>query len=280
MQKGWFIIKKDKIVIITNGNYFSKNILTKLFEEYKNNIYGVIIVYGDYYGQSGLKTLWNIGTATVPQYTIYKLFQFIAFKIANLVFYNSTFFVEDIVKKYNISLLLVKSVNSDEVFRFIQKISPKLIVSVSCPQRISEKLIRLASYGGINIHSSLLPTYAGLAPYYWVLSKGEKVTGISVHYLTKRFDAGNILVQKTINIEAKISVFELFKKLSYLGNSALHKGVALALNGDKGQPQDLLNYSYYSHPTKQSYNELKQKGHTLIRFSEIFKTIIEEVKNH
>ena len=270
----------SKIVIVTNGNYFAKIILNKLFDERKGNIGGVIIVYGDYYGGTGLKTLWSVGSVTVPQYTIYKVFQFIVFKIARLIFRNTNFFIKDIVKAFNIPVLLVKNINSNQAIEFIRKLDPELLVSVSCPQRISEELINLAGHGGVNIHSSLLPDYAGLAPYYWVLSKGEKVTGVSVHYMTKNFDAGNILVQKTIRIKPRISAFELFKNLSKLGSSTLFEGVKLALNGETGRTQEHSKRSYNSHPTRQSYKELKQRGYALLRLSEIFRTIAEEVRNH
>ena len=269
----------SKIVIVTNGNYFAKIILNKLFDEYKDNIDGVIIVYGDYYGGTGLKTLWSVGSVTIPQYTVYKVFQFMVFKIARVVFHNTKFFVEDIAKAFNIPVLLVKNINSHQVFEFIRKLDPELLVSVSCPQRINEQLIKLVRYGGVNIHSSLLPAYAGLAPYYWVLSNGEKVTGVSVHYMTKNFDAGNILVQKTMHIKPRISAFELFKNLSKLGSSTLFEGVKLALNGETGHPQEHSKRSYNSHPTRQSYKELKQRGYALLRLSEIFRTIAEEVRN-
>lgn len=270
----------SKIVIVSNGNYFAKIILNKLSDEYKNNIGGVIIVYGDYYSGTGLKTLWSVGSVTVLQYIIYKVFQFIVFKIARVVFRNTEFFVEDLAKAFNIPVLLVKNINSHQAIEFIRKMDPELLVSVSCPQRISEKLINLARHGGVNIHSSLLPAYAGLAPYYWVLSKGERVTGVSVHYMMKDFDAGNILVQKTMHIKPRISAFKLFKNLSKLGSSALLEGVKLALNGEIGSPQEHSKRSYNSHPTRQSYKELKQRGYALLRLPEIFRTIAEEVKNH
>lgn len=270
----------SKIVIVTNGNYFSNLILNILFDKYKENICGVIIIYGDYYGGTGLKTLWNVGSATVPQYVVYKVLQFIAFKIARLVFRKTKLSVWDLVKVFNIPLILNKNINSHQVVEFIRKLDPDLLVSVSCPQKISEQLISLTRHGGVNIHSSLLPAYAGLAPYYWVLSNGEKKTGVSVHYITEDFDAGNILVQKIMHIKPRISAFGLFKNLSKLGSSALFEGVKLALNGEPGRPQNLLKRSYYSHPTRKSYKKLKQQGYALLRLSEIFRTIAEEVRNH
>jgi len=92
---------------------------------------------------------------------------------------------------------------------------------VSCPQRIKKDLLNLAQKAAINIHSSILPRYAGLAPYYWVLVNGEPETGVSVHYMTENFDEGNIIVQKKSVVRPGISAFNLFLKLANIGGEAL-----------------------------------------------------------
>ena len=53
----------------------------------------------------------------------------------------------------------------------------------------------------INIHPSLLPKYKGLNTFSRILNNGEKTTGCSVHYVNKRLDSGNIIVQKKFFIE-------------------------------------------------------------------------------
>ena len=139
---------------------------------------------------------------------------------------------------------------------------------MSCPQRISETLLSLAKRGGINIHSSLLPAYAGLAPYLWVLANGERVTGTTVHWMTHKWDQGNILVQKECPIEPGVSVFHLFEALARLGGEALVEAVELALAGAKGSQQDLSQRSYYSHPTAAACRDLKRRGYCFMRGSD------------
>ena len=267
-----------KIVIITNGNYFAGLILADLFQQRAAAISGVLIVTGDYKGRTGFRALLGIGRVTALPYLSYKFVTILIFQIAQRFFRKSHFLVEKLAASCNIPVKYVVAVNSDEAFAWVAEQKPDLLVSVSCPQLIKRKMLSLASLGGINIHSSLLPAYAGLAPYFWVLSQGEKVTGTTVHYMTLRFDEGNILVQGQLAIEPDESAFHLFNRLAVLGSSCLTQAVQQAFGGSPGQKQDLFEYSYYSHPKLSAYLALRRQGHVLIRLSELRNAINEEAK--
>jgi len=52
----------------------------------------------------------------------------------------------------------------------------------------------------LNIHPSLLPKYKGLNTHKRVIENGEKYTGSTVHFVSKKLDAGKIILQKKIKI--------------------------------------------------------------------------------
>lgn len=55
-----------------------------------------------------------------------------------------------------------------------------------------------ATYGGVNVHPSLLPRHRGAAPLQHTLLDGDTETGVTVQTLDRaRFDAGTILLQTT-----------------------------------------------------------------------------------
>jgi methionyl-tRNA formyltransferase len=166
-------------------------------------------------------------------------------------------------------------VNSQEVFECVRGWQPTLRVSVSCPQRIRTKILGLPPLGFLNIHSSLLPKYAGLAPYFWVLAENQRETGITVHYMTEQFDEGNILVQRRASIPQGISAFWLFRELALLGRDALIEAIHLALQGEKGIPQELSKRSYRSHPTWGAYRLLRRNGFAIARLSELLRAVQE-----
>lgn len=189
-----------KIVVITNGNYYARLILEKLFREKKESIAGVLVITGDYAGKDGLRAFFSLMRKTCFPYFFAKCLQYGLIKIAGVFSQKAYFDVSSLARFYGFDVFYSRSVNEDAAYNKIKEMSPDLIVSVSCPQKISGSILKISKKGGINIHSSLLPKYAGLAPYYWVLSQCGKKTGTTVHYLSDSFDEGNILEQKTIDI--------------------------------------------------------------------------------
>ena len=54
----------------------------------------------------------------------------------------------------------------------------------------------------INIHPSLLPKYRGLDTHARAIAAGDAVSGCSVHIVTEELDAGEVLGQAEVSIEA------------------------------------------------------------------------------
>jgi len=65
----------------------------------------------------------------------------------------------------------------------------------------------------INIHPSLLPKYQGLDTHSRALAAGDKVSGCSVHLVTEELDAGEVLGQAEVPIEAGDTVEDLEKRI-------------------------------------------------------------------
>jgi len=264
-----------RIAIVSNGNYFSRIILEPLLLKYTKSVVGVVFVEGDYRGRVGLQALWETGRKTTLPYLAYKVAQHALFRLAQIANPRAWIELEAVTKALGLPGLRTARVNSPEVYSWLQEFNPDLLISVSCPQRIRAKLLRLPRIAALNVHSSLLPRYAGLAPYYWVLAEGETITGVTVHYMSEGFDEGNILVQKSLSISPRTSAFSLFEKLAALGSEALLEAVNLALEGDPGKPQDLRKRTYFSHPTWSSYWKLKRNGHAIVRVSELAIALLE-----
>lgn len=257
-----------RIVVITNGNYFARVILSGVLRKRQSEIVHVIVVGGDYRNRTGLHAAWHLAKCMAPRFFLFKLL----LHLAQRIFETGTGEVASLQASpsgtQRILITEVSSVEDPRVRQLLEDLSPDLLISVSCPQRIGHTLLSLVKRGGINIHSSLLPAYAGLAPYLWVLANGERVTGTTVHWMTHKWDQGNILVQKECAIEPGVSVFHLFEALARLGDEALVEAVELALAGAKGSQQNLSQRSYYSHPTAAACRDLKRRGYCFMRGSE------------
>lgn len=70
----------------------------------------------------------------------------------------------------------------------------------------------------INVHPSLLPKYGGKGMFgdhvhESVLAAGEKQTGMTIHYVTEEVDEGEIILQKTVQVESGDTVETLRHKV-------------------------------------------------------------------
>jgi len=83
---------------------------------------------------------------------------------------------------------------------------------------IPQKVIDVFEYGILNIHPSILPKYRGASPIISALLNGDTHTGISIIKLTKDLDAGDILMQKIIEIKPDDDNITLSNKISHIAS--------------------------------------------------------------
>lgn len=95
----------------------------------------------------------------------------------------------------------------------IAKLSPEYIFSFYYRNLLSDPLLATARKGAFNLHGSLLPKYRGRAPANWVLVNGETETGVTLHRMVKRADAGAILAQQKVIIDRTDTGLSLHAKL-------------------------------------------------------------------
>lgn len=264
----------SRIVVITNGNAFARCILEPLFAARSAEIVLTLIVGGDYKGRTGFNAVHQLARVTTLPYLLYKLALVAALGIGRRL-RRGAGGVEELARRHSIPLCEVTRVADPRAIEAVAEARPDLIVSVSCPQLIPRRVLDCAPRGGINIHSSLLPRYAGLAPYFWVLAEEERVTGTTVHVMTDRFDDGSVLAAREVPIEPRESAFALFRRLCEADAEILPDAVARALDGDGGTPMEAAKRTYRSHPTFAAYRALRRRGHRLVGIGELWHAIIE-----
>lgn len=86
---------------------------------------------------------------------------------------------------------------------------------------IPQNVIDAFKYGILNIHPSILPKYRGASPIISALLNGDTHTGISIISLTKDLDAGDILMQKIIEIKSDDNNITLSGKISQIASQMI-----------------------------------------------------------
>ena len=119
---------------------------------------------------------------------------------------------------------------SDEAAQaYIERIasfSPKLIVLAGFMRIISGPFIQAFEGCMINLHPSLLPSFPGMNGIGQAFDHGVKITGCTVHWVTPALDAGPIIDQKEVRIDAADTLERLEKKIHIVEHQLLPDVVA------------------------------------------------------
>ena len=130
--------------------------------------------------------------------------------------------------------------NINNSYDEIVNLKPDIIITCAYGQFISEKILNIPPYKCINFHASLLPKLRGGAPIHWAIINGETKTGISLMYMDKKMDAGNIIKQYVIDIDITDTYKSLYLKLCDLIKSIVSNDFYLLFDKNlKSFAQDL-----------------------------------------
>ncbi len=127
-----------------------------------------------------------------------------------------------------------------------------IFVVVAYGQIIPNELLTAAKYKCVNLHPSLLPKYRGAAPLNWPIIQGDDVTGVSTMYLVEELDAGDVLMQYPVPIDAADTTATLHDKLAKIGARLMVETLeGLDKDTINPQPQDDSKSTYAEKLTKE-----------------------------
>lgn len=158
--------------------------------------------------------------------------------------------IDRLTSQARIPLFVVSDLRHPETLTTLGALAPDLLV-VSCfAHRLPAELLALASGGGLNLHPSLLPRHRGPDPLFWAYRKGERETGVTVHRITARLDAGEIVAQEPIAIPLGLPGDTLERTCAEVGGQLLADAVRHYQSGELVvRPQDETAATYETWPT-------------------------------
>ena len=107
--------------------------------------------------------------------------------------------------------------NNIELQKIVEEIRPDVIVVAAYGRILPMWLLRLPTYGCLNLHASLLPEYRGAAPIQRAIMDGRKKTGVSTMKMAPDLDAGDVYLQSAVDITKTDNCETLTKKLAIAG---------------------------------------------------------------
>ncbi len=175
-----------------------------------------------------------------------------------------------LARENNIPIYTSVSVNTPEWIEKIAALKPDLILSVYYRNMISEAVLALAPLGAFNMHGSLLPKFRGRAPINWAIVKGAKESGMTLHRMVKKADAGNVVDQAGTSIGPRDSAEHVFRKVLPLAREVLSRQIDALLTGTaREKPQDESQATYFTGRTPEDgrirWNLTSQEIYDLVR---------------
>ncbi len=125
----------------------------------------------------------------------------------------------------DIPVISPENINTPEWVELLRALRPDLVVVLAYGQILKPEVLAVAKFGCINVHTSLLPKYRGAAPIQWAIVNGDSETGVTIMYMDKGMDTGDIILRRTIWIGAEERAGELHDHLAVAGAELLCEAV-------------------------------------------------------
>ena len=193
--------------------------------------------------------------------------------------------IKKIALENNIKVFQPTKIRKD--YQPIIDMNPDIIITCAYGQIIPEEILNAPRLGCINVHASLLPRLRGGAPLHHALIDGEEKTGVTIMYMDKNMDTGDIISQKEYIIKDTDNVENIHDNLSIIGRDLLIEtlpSIIAGTNNRTKQNEEEATYAYnisreeehldFNQPAKVIYNKVRglypwPKANTIINGIEV-----------
>lgn len=150
-----------------------------------------------------------------------------------------------VIRQNCLHLLNSGRANTKAFIDEVAALKPDILLVASWGEIIKPEVLALARVASVNVHPSLLPLHRGSNPISSVLCAGEKQTGVTYHYLNAKVDAGDILLQSSLNIGMTETSDSLSRKIGFLARQTVSEALNNIQRHDfVAQPQDESRAQY------------------------------------
>lgn len=108
--------------------------------------------------------------------------------------------LESVAEEYKLPYRFMTSSDDPGLVEWVSELNPDVIVVFSMSQLLKEKIFSIPRYGTINLHPAMLPEYRGPNPDFWQYYNFELSPGVTVHYIDKGEDTGDIIYQERTEV--------------------------------------------------------------------------------
>jgi methionyl-tRNA formyltransferase len=252
-------------VLTQEDSFYIPVLLDHLFSE-RRDVLGLGIVPGELRSNHFLRYLRFMGVRDFAMQSANLAAHRALATAGRLLPMRRSFSVEHAARRHRVPHERVPCVNAPAFVDSLRRREIDLLVSVACPQILKGELLAVPRRGAINIHGALLPDYQGLLPSFWVLANGERVTGVTVHFMSEQVDGGDVVLQRTVAIEERDTVHSLVKRSKIgVGKQLLVEAIEqIEAGAVTRKPMDGSRARYFGFPDAQAVRRFRAQGRRFI----------------
>jgi methionyl-tRNA formyltransferase len=178
--------------------------------------------------------------------------------------------VKEVAIKNKIKVLQPEKMRDEIFLKELESCKADIFVVAAYGKILPEEILNMPKHKCINVHGSLLPKYRGAGPIQWAVINGEKITGITIMYMAKGMDTGDMILKKEIPILDTDTTKTMYEKMAVLGADALIEAVDLI---DKGNVVAVAQDD-----TKATLAPMLKKEMGLINFNKTSREIFNQIR--
>jgi len=134
---------------------------------------------------------------------------------------------------------------NDVFFEELKKLDADIFVVVAYGQILPTRILKIPPLGCVNIHASLLPKYRGAAPMQRAILNGDRETGVTIMYMDKGMDTGDMILKESMPINDCDRFAEIHDKMADLSCKCILDALKLIETGNAPRvPQDNNKATY------------------------------------
>lgn len=154
--------------------------------------------------------------------------------------------VRELAERHRVPVFEPERFDDGAWFERLRGWAPDFLFSFYYRRLLPTAVLETARRGAFNLHGSLLPRYRGRCPVNWVLIHGETETGVTLHHMVAKPDAGDIVAQRRVPIGDDDTAHSLYGKLTAAAAELMREVYPRLVAGTAPRrPQDAAQASYF-----------------------------------
>ena len=165
---------------------------------------------------------------------------------------------------------IINDTNINKYLISIKNIKPDIIIVAGWSYMISQKILNLPKNGSIGFHPSKRPLDRGRSVLAWQIEEGYNKTALSMFYMSKKPDAGDIIDQRKILISKKDYIKNILDKVDIATLFLIRKNLFKVL---KKRVKGIKQNDKYS-----NYRKIRNLSNQVIDWNDKFNKIFNKVR--